>query len=248
MARRRELPGWLDAAHPTHRTPHRAELTAAVLVSAIVLVADLRGAIGFSSFAVLTYYGLANASAWTLTGGERRWPRWLAGLGVALCALLAVTLPQVAVIGGLPLLTSGSAAWLTTHRLRPGGEMPPSPAAGSGTRMARPATNPTIRPVGSNATAAAGRLPSPSAPSQRRAAAVRGPSPSPGGRPARRRRGEASTGRPRARLSSPCGPTFCDQRRESRRHPNGPPHRSPRQAGGRTLQGSHRPGVWELAT
>jgi hypothetical protein len=38
-----------------------------VLVSAIVLVADLRGAIGFSSFAVLTYYALANASAWRLT-------------------------------------------------------------------------------------------------------------------------------------------------------------------------------------
>lgn len=82
MARRRELPRQLDAVHPTDRTPHRAEITAAVLVSAIVLVADLRGAIGFSSFTVLTYYGLANASAWTLTGTQRRWPRWLAGPGV----------------------------------------------------------------------------------------------------------------------------------------------------------------------
>ena len=35
-------------------------------------VADLRSAIGFSSFAVLTYYGIANAAAWTLGPDERR--------------------------------------------------------------------------------------------------------------------------------------------------------------------------------
>jgi basic amino acid/polyamine antiporter, APA family len=118
MARRRELPGVLDAVHPTHRTPYRAEVVTAVLVCAIVLVADLRGAIGFSSFAVLTYYALANASAWTLQGAERRWPRWLAGLGVGLCALLAFTLPAVAVVGGLVLLAVGSAVWLATRRRR----------------------------------------------------------------------------------------------------------------------------------
>jgi basic amino acid/polyamine antiporter, APA family len=116
MARRRELPGFLDAVHPTYRTPHRAELTTAAIVCAVVLVADLRGAIGFSSFAVLTYYALANASAWRLSGAERRWPRWLAGLGVGLCVLLAFTLPAVAVIGGLVLLTVGSLSWLATRR------------------------------------------------------------------------------------------------------------------------------------
>lgn len=116
MARRRELPGFLDAVHPVHRTPHRAEIAAAVTVSAIVLVADLRGAIGFSSFAVLTYYGLTNASAWTLSPAQRRWPHWLAGLGVGLCILLAVTLPLAAVIGGGIVLAVGSLTWLTTHR------------------------------------------------------------------------------------------------------------------------------------
>jgi basic amino acid/polyamine antiporter, APA family len=116
MARRRELPGWLDAVHPQRRTPHRAEFTAGAVVIAIVLVADLREAIGFSSFAVLTYYGLANASAYTLTPGERRWPRWLAALGVAGCFLLAFTLPAVAVVGGLILLGTGSAVWWVRRR------------------------------------------------------------------------------------------------------------------------------------
>jgi basic amino acid/polyamine antiporter, APA family len=116
MARRRELPTWLDAVHPRHRVPHRAEVTVAVVVCLVVLVADLREAIGFSSFAVLTYYGLANASAWTLSAQRRRWPRWLAGLGVGGCFLLAFTLPGVTVIGGLVLLGAGSAVWLVLHR------------------------------------------------------------------------------------------------------------------------------------
>jgi len=51
---------------------------------------------------------------------ERRWPRWLAALGVALCILLAFTLPVIAVIGGLTLLAVGSLTWLIT-RHRPGG-------------------------------------------------------------------------------------------------------------------------------
>lgn len=118
MARRRELPPWLDAVHPTHRTPYRAEVAAGTLVCAIVLAADLRDAIGFSSFAVLTYYALANASAWTLHDHERRWPRWLAGLGVALSTVLAFTLPTAAVVGGVILLVVGSLLWLTARRRR----------------------------------------------------------------------------------------------------------------------------------
>jgi APA family basic amino acid/polyamine antiporter len=120
MARRRELPAFLDAVHPTHRTPYRAEISAAVVVCGVVLVADVRDAIGFSSFAVLTYYALANASAWRLTAGERRWPRWLAGMGVGLCVLLAFTLPLAAVAGGLLLLGAGTIAWLATNTLQGG--------------------------------------------------------------------------------------------------------------------------------
>jgi basic amino acid/polyamine antiporter, APA family len=67
---------------------------------------------------VLTYYALANASAWRLSdAAERRWPRWLAGLGVGLCVLLALTLP-LAVVGGLVLLGTGSVVWAAT-RSRP---------------------------------------------------------------------------------------------------------------------------------
>lgn len=111
MARNRELPAVLDAIHPRHRVPHRAELAIAALVIAAVLFTDLRGAIGFSSFSVLTYYAIANASAWTLTDHERRWPKPLAALGVIGCLALAFTLPVAAAVTGAAVLAAGAIIW-----------------------------------------------------------------------------------------------------------------------------------------
>jgi basic amino acid/polyamine antiporter, APA family len=117
MARRGELPRPLSVVHVVRGTPYLAEVAVAVVVAAVALVADLRGAIGFSSFAVLTYYALANASALRLSASERRWPRWLAAVGLALCGLLALTLPRSSVLGGLALLALGSAVWGVSRRL-----------------------------------------------------------------------------------------------------------------------------------
>ena len=118
MAADRKLPHWLDAVHPTHKIPHRAEVTVGFLVAALVAVIDLRHAIGFSSFCVLTYYAIANASAWTLPPDERRWPRGLAGVGVVGCATLAFTLPLESVLSGVAVLAAGAAIWLTLQHRR----------------------------------------------------------------------------------------------------------------------------------
>ncbi|MGD9703525.1 MAG: APC family permease [Acidimicrobiia bacterium] len=111
MAANGEMPRWLDAVHPRHRVPHRAELAVGAVVTAVVLVADLRGAIGFSSFAVLAYYAITNASAWTLPSEQRRWPRGLAVLGIVGCFVLAFTLPSGSIVGGLSVLALGALVW-----------------------------------------------------------------------------------------------------------------------------------------
>jgi APA family basic amino acid/polyamine antiporter len=108
MAAHRDLPAWLAAVHPRYRVPHRAELLIGAIVAVIVLVSDVRSAIGFSSFAVLVYYGIANASAWTLAPSERRWPRWLAVAGVAGCAVLALSLPLASIAAGALVLAIGA--------------------------------------------------------------------------------------------------------------------------------------------
>jgi basic amino acid/polyamine antiporter, APA family len=119
MARRSEFPRALDAVHAVHRTPHRAEVAAAVVVCGVVLVADLRDAIGFSSTTVLVYYALTNASAWSLRGSERRWPRALAAFGFAGCLALCLSLPVVTVAAGFGILAAGAAIWGIRHRRGP---------------------------------------------------------------------------------------------------------------------------------
>jgi basic amino acid/polyamine antiporter, APA family len=118
MAANRDLPGALAAVHPRYRVPHRAELAVAGLVAVAVLAVDLRGAIGFSSTLVLVYYAVANAAAWTLGPAERRWPRWLAGAGLAGCLLLAASLPASSVLAGAAVLGVGTAVWVVRRSRR----------------------------------------------------------------------------------------------------------------------------------
>jgi APA family basic amino acid/polyamine antiporter len=105
MARDRHLPTVLAAVHPRFQTPHRAELAVGVVVAALASCLDLRGAIGFSSFAVLVYYAIANASALTL--GARVIPI----VGLVGCLVLAVTLPPASVFVGVAVLLVGAAVY-----------------------------------------------------------------------------------------------------------------------------------------
>ena len=107
MAREGDLPRWLDAVHPRFRVPHRAELTVAAVVVVLVLTTDLRGAIGFSSFGVLLYYFVANASAYRQPSSARRFPRWLQLLGCTGCLVLVATLPWQAIVAGLAVFAAG---------------------------------------------------------------------------------------------------------------------------------------------
>jgi APA family basic amino acid/polyamine antiporter len=123
MARDHHLPHALTAVHPRFGVPHRAELLIGVVVAALAATADLRGAIGFSSFAVLIYYAVANASAFTLRPDERRPRRAIPVIGLVGCVVLACALPLSAVLSGTTVLGVGVAAYairrLTRQVMRP---------------------------------------------------------------------------------------------------------------------------------
>ncbi|MBQ1106871.1 APC family permease [Streptomyces anulatus] len=111
MARDRRLPHGLAAVHRKFRVPHRAELLVGAVVAVVAAAGDVRGAIGFSSFGVLAYYAIANASAWTLTPDEGRPARAIPVLGLAGCLVLAFALPMSSVIWGASVLALGAAAY-----------------------------------------------------------------------------------------------------------------------------------------
>jgi APA family basic amino acid/polyamine antiporter len=107
MASKGDMPGVLAHVHHRYKVPDRAELVVAAFVIGVVVLVDVRGAIGFSSFGVLLYYAIANASAFTLAREDRRWPRALTVLGVAGCLLLAFSLPWESVLAGAAVLAIG---------------------------------------------------------------------------------------------------------------------------------------------
>jgi APA family basic amino acid/polyamine antiporter len=116
MARHGDLPGWLAAVHPRYHVPHHAEIALAVAVCVLAATVDLRGVIGFSSFGVLIYYAIANASAYTQPAVDRRWPRALNVCGVVGCLLLVATLPWQSVLIGLGVFAVGLAGRAITRR------------------------------------------------------------------------------------------------------------------------------------
>ena len=105
MARDRYLPQQLSAVHPRFKTPYRAEVAVGVVVAVLAGTADVRSAIGFSSFAVLVYYAIANASAWTLGG------RIVPTVGFVGCLVLAFALPLNSVLVGAVVLLVGTVAY-----------------------------------------------------------------------------------------------------------------------------------------
>lgn len=131
MARDRHLPHALSAVHPRFQVPHRAELVVGAVVAVLAATVDLRGAIGFSSFGVLAYYAIANASAWTLTPAEGRPARIIPLVGLVGCLVLAFALPLASVLTGAAVLAAGALAYGVRRGRLSGG-------AGSPGRIRRP--------------------------------------------------------------------------------------------------------------
>ncbi|BBC35845.1 Transporter [Streptomyces graminofaciens] len=109
MSRDRHLPGALAAVHPRFQVPHRAELAVGAVVTVLAATVDVRGAIGFSSFGVLAYYAVANASAWTLSPAPVS--RGVPVVGLVGCVTLAFALPAVSVAVGAAVLGVGAVAY-----------------------------------------------------------------------------------------------------------------------------------------
>jgi APA family basic amino acid/polyamine antiporter len=107
MARERDLPTALASVDERRHVPDRAQVVIGLAVVVLVLAADLRGAIGFSSFGVLVYYAVANLSALRQPPEERRWPRALQVVGLVGCLVMAAALPIGSVVAGLAVFAIG---------------------------------------------------------------------------------------------------------------------------------------------
>ena len=118
MAAEGELPRPMAQVGQRHQVPQVAGMVIATVVSAAVIVGDLRQAIGFSSFAVLAYYAIGHVALWRLPGLSTR-RRITAVVGFSGCALMCVTLPWQGALAALVVLLAGAGMHHIGHSRRP---------------------------------------------------------------------------------------------------------------------------------
>jgi APA family basic amino acid/polyamine antiporter len=118
MARDGELPRALGRVHPRTSVPDVGEIVIGGLALCMVAVGDVRDAIGFSSFCVLSYYAITNAAALRLPRAERRWPAPLAVLGLVGCLALAGAVPVESLVSGAAVIAAGLAIRAVVRRIR----------------------------------------------------------------------------------------------------------------------------------
>ncbi|WP_025272816.1 APC family permease [Haloglycomyces albus] len=111
MARDGWLPRRFTAVSERFSVPWVAEVAAATAAIVIVSVFDIVTAIGFSSFCVLIYYAVANASATTLNG--RKVVPWLGLVG---CLLMAIALPPESALSGATVIALGMLVYFVLAR------------------------------------------------------------------------------------------------------------------------------------
>ncbi|BDZ47418.1 hypothetical protein [Naasia aerilata] len=87
--------------------PLTAQVIVALCAALLVAVADIRTAIGFSSFGVLLYYLVANLAAFGQSGSARRYPRPFQVAGAVGCLALVATVPIPALIAGAAVFAVG---------------------------------------------------------------------------------------------------------------------------------------------
>ena len=84
--------------------PIVAEVVIALLVGILVLFGSVVLTIGLSSFAVLSYYAIANLAAYRQPKAESGRPKWLNLIALASCLLLALSVPSQGLIMGVAVL------------------------------------------------------------------------------------------------------------------------------------------------
>lgn len=100
MARRKDMPGYLDKIHANSQSPVAAVWTTGAIIVALIAIGDLRLTWSFSAFTVLIYYAITNLASLRLSVEKRLYPRWVSWAGLAGCLGLAFWIDPWVILGG----------------------------------------------------------------------------------------------------------------------------------------------------
>lgn len=107
MGRRGDLPAAFAKVDAGNSTPTVAVIGVGGMVTALVLLGDVKRTWSFSAFTVLVYYAITNLAALRLPGSQRLYPRWISWLGLSACLFLAFRVDTAVWTTGLGLIAAG---------------------------------------------------------------------------------------------------------------------------------------------
>ncbi len=107
MGRRGDMPRLLAGVNARGTTPVPAVVLTGLTIAGLALWGDIKATWSFSAFTVLVYYAITNAAALRLPPRQRRYPKWVAWLGLAGCLFLAFWVETRIWMLGLCLILCG---------------------------------------------------------------------------------------------------------------------------------------------
>lgn len=107
MARRRDLPAFLEHVSAAHAVPSFGIILTGSVVILLAVFGTLQFVVSAAAFTILIYYGIANICALKLAKENKLYPKWVAIVGLAFCIAMAAALPVTVIITGLSILAAG---------------------------------------------------------------------------------------------------------------------------------------------
>jgi APA family basic amino acid/polyamine antiporter len=116
MARRSDLPRFLEHIHPAHDVPLRGILLAAFIILFLSVFGTLHAVVSAAAFTILLYYSITNIAAFRMASEDKLFPDWIPLAGLISCLLLAFSLKLATITTGVSLLAVGFALRWLVHR------------------------------------------------------------------------------------------------------------------------------------
>jgi APA family basic amino acid/polyamine antiporter len=107
MARRGDLPRFLERVHPRYQVPGRAVLLIGAIAAVVAGTGTLRGAASAASFTILVYYAIANLAAIRMPRQSRLYSDAIPVLGLVTSIVLAISMTATVVMTGIAILVVG---------------------------------------------------------------------------------------------------------------------------------------------
>lgn len=116
MARRKDLPGFLQSVHPRFGVPHWGILLTGGIIILLTIFGTLPFVVAAASFTILLYYSIANIAALKMAKADRMFPNWVPIAGLVACLAMAASLRWETIASGLVLLAVGF-VWRLVYRV-----------------------------------------------------------------------------------------------------------------------------------